>query len=76
MSQNSHIQIMSWNSLPKWLQLKQRSQRAIVENKMLPKFLLSHRTKTVPMGGGGEHFHETSSSNDLSRGVEDYAQQE
>jgi len=28
------------------------------------------------MGGGGEHFHETSSSNDLSRGVEDYAQQE
>jgi hypothetical protein len=28
------------------------------------------------MGGGGEHFHETSSSNDLSRGVEDYAHQE
>jgi len=26
--------------------------------------------------GGGENFHETSSSNDLSRGVEDYAQQE
>ncbi len=28
------------------------------------------------MGGDGEHFHERSSSNDLSRGVEDYAQQE
>jgi len=28
------------------------------------------------IGGGGEHFHETSSFNDLSRGVEDYAQQE
>jgi len=28
------------------------------------------------MGGGGEHFREMSSSNDLSRGVEDYAQRE
>jgi hypothetical protein len=27
-------------------------------------------------GAGGEHFHEMSSSNELSRGVEDYAQQE
>jgi hypothetical protein len=28
------------------------------------------------LGGGGDHFHETPSSNDLSGGVEDYAQQE
>jgi hypothetical protein len=27
------------------------------------------------LGGGGEHLHETSSSNDLSSGVENYAQQ-
>jgi hypothetical protein len=32
----------------KWLQWKLRSQCAVVENKMLPKFLLSHRTKIVP----------------------------
>jgi hypothetical protein len=48
---NSHIQITGWNSLhwmQKWLQRKLHSRRATIENKMLPKFLLSHRMKTIP----------------------------
>jgi hypothetical protein len=51
MGRNSHIQIMGWNSLhwmQKWLQRKLCSWRVAIENRMFSKFLLSHRTKTVP----------------------------
>jgi hypothetical protein len=51
MGRNSHIQIMGWNSLhwmQKWLQCKLCSWRVAVENRMLPKFLLSHWMKIVP----------------------------